>query len=216
MYLIHRSTSSAEGNAANLARTAKLLDKTDDRIASIYATRSGKAKADFIALMNANDGNGRWMTPTEAKAAGLVDRVVAAAPISNDAAKMVEKLNLPGLPDEFVNKGKTMSIKDHWKSVLELIGAVSNKENPLSESQIELLDEELKQRAQKISELQNLEIQNKQLLERVNQLETQQRRMNAKATRTKSKEDPSAAGFAMSHNAEAYNRDVVRFRKFDS
>ena len=37
-----------------------------------------------------------------------------------------------------------------------------------------MLDEELKQRAQKISELQNLEVQNKQLLERVNQLETQQ------------------------------------------
>lgn len=215
LYLIHRSTSTAEGNAACLAQAAQLLGKTDDRIASIYASRSGKPKAGFVSLMNENEGNGRWLTPAEAKAEGLVDRVIAAAPVSNEAARMVEELDLPGLPASIANKSKTMNIKDRWKSVLELLGAVSNKENPLSEDQIGLLDEELRLRAEKIAELQEVEVQNRQLKERINQLEVQHARLRAKATRTKPKEDPSAAGFARSHNEEAYSRDVRKFKKFE-
>ena len=77
LYLIHRSVCASEGNADELAARLDLLRKTDERLAEVYAARSGRAKADFEALMGENNGNGRWLSPREAIAAGLADRIVA-------------------------------------------------------------------------------------------------------------------------------------------
>lgn len=66
----------SEGNADELAARLDLLRKTDERLAEVYAARSGRAKADFEALMGENNGNGRWLSPREAIAAGLADRIV--------------------------------------------------------------------------------------------------------------------------------------------
>jgi enoyl-CoA hydratase/carnithine racemase len=52
------------------------LDKTDARIAAVYASRSGREVAHFEQLMAENDGLGRWLSPEEAVEAGLVDRIV--------------------------------------------------------------------------------------------------------------------------------------------
>lgn len=76
LYLIHRSVCASEGNADELAARLDLLRKTDERLAEVYAARSGRAKADFEALMGENNGNGRWLSPREAIAAGLTDRIV--------------------------------------------------------------------------------------------------------------------------------------------
>lgn len=76
LYLIHRSVCASEGNADELAARLDLLRKTDERLAEVYAARSGRAKADFEALMGENNGNGRWLSPREAIAAGLADRIV--------------------------------------------------------------------------------------------------------------------------------------------
>ncbi len=76
LYLIHRSVCASEGNADELAARLDLLRKTDERLAEVYAARSGRAKADFEALMGENNGNGRWLSPHEAIAAGLADRIV--------------------------------------------------------------------------------------------------------------------------------------------
>ena len=75
LYLIHRSACTAEGNAEQMAREIELLRKTDERLAGIYAARSGRPTEEFTALMAENDGDGRWLTPAEAVAAGLADRI---------------------------------------------------------------------------------------------------------------------------------------------
>lgn len=77
LYLIHNSMCSVEGNAGRLAARVELLRKTDERIASIYAARSGRDEAEFAALMSENGGEGRWLSPDEALAAGLVDRIIS-------------------------------------------------------------------------------------------------------------------------------------------
>ena len=59
-YLIHCSESAAEGNSRSLSAAKELLDRTDERIADIYASRSGRPVAGFAALMNENGGKGRW------------------------------------------------------------------------------------------------------------------------------------------------------------
>ena len=65
----------AEGNAAEIAGKLDLLRQTDTRIAAVYAARSGRPAGEFEALMAENNGNGRWLSPEEAVAAGLADTV---------------------------------------------------------------------------------------------------------------------------------------------
>ena len=76
LYLIHTAICSTEGNAAEIAGKLDLLHQTDERIAAVYAARSGRPAAEFETLMAENNGNGRWLSPEEAVAAGLADKVV--------------------------------------------------------------------------------------------------------------------------------------------
>ena len=75
LYLIHTAICAAEGNAAELSGKLDLLRQTDTRIAAVYAARSGRPAGEFEALMAENNGNGRWLSPEEAVAAGLADTV---------------------------------------------------------------------------------------------------------------------------------------------
>ena len=76
LYLIHNANCATEGNAAELESRIELLRQTDARIAAIYAARSGRPVEEFEALMAENNGNGRWLSPDEAIAAGLADRII--------------------------------------------------------------------------------------------------------------------------------------------
>lgn len=75
LYLIHTAICAAEGNATEIAGKLDLLHQTDTRIAAVYAARSGRPAGEFEALMAENNGNGRWLSPEEAVAAGLADTV---------------------------------------------------------------------------------------------------------------------------------------------
>ena len=75
LYLIHTAICAAEGNAAEIEGKLDLLRQTDTRIAAVYAARSGRPAGEFEALMAENNGNGRWLSPEEAVAAGLADTV---------------------------------------------------------------------------------------------------------------------------------------------
>ncbi len=76
LYLIHNSVCATEGNAAELAASTDLLRKTDERLAALYAERSGASVEGFVALMAENNGAGRWLSPDEAVKAGLADEVI--------------------------------------------------------------------------------------------------------------------------------------------
>lgn len=76
LYLIHKSSSVVEGNSSDLAERIALLDKTDERIASLYAARSGRGKEEFVALMGENGGRGKWLSPKEVVEAGLADVLI--------------------------------------------------------------------------------------------------------------------------------------------
>lgn len=112
LYLIHNASCSTEGNAAELGAKIDLLRKTDERIAAIYAARSGRGAAEFTALMSENNGAGRWLSPEEAVEAGLADRVVDTAEKSSGSLarnivrgweRLLEGVGLRGgeeLPDD--------------------------------------------------------------------------------------------------------------------
>jgi ATP-dependent protease ClpP protease subunit len=75
LYLIHNSLCAVEGNADELQAEVEMLRQTDGRIAEVYASRSGRSVEEFRALMSENGGRGRWLSPAETIAAGLVDAV---------------------------------------------------------------------------------------------------------------------------------------------
>lgn len=86
LYLIHCSEGTVEGNSMSLKQTKDLLDKTDDRIAGVYAARSGREVSAFVELMGENNGKGRWLTAQEAVDAGLADVVTGATGVTNSVA----------------------------------------------------------------------------------------------------------------------------------
>jgi ATP-dependent protease ClpP protease subunit len=76
LYLIHQSSCAVEGNMSELKEQMELLEKTDDRLASLYAQRSGREKSDFVVLMSENGGRGRWLSPEEVVEAALADEII--------------------------------------------------------------------------------------------------------------------------------------------
>lgn len=78
LYLIHQSSCAVEGNTSELKEQMALLEKTDERLASLYAQRSGREKSDFEALMGENGGRGRWLSPEEVLAESLADEIIGA------------------------------------------------------------------------------------------------------------------------------------------
>lgn len=92
LYLVHMSSSAVEGNSADLVEHIELLQKTDDRIASLYALRSGRSKEEFEVLMSENSGRGRWLTPSEVVEAGLADRVLGAEEANSKRSNIVERV----------------------------------------------------------------------------------------------------------------------------
>ena len=97
LYLIHKSISIAFGNANDIATVLQDSMTIDERLANIYAKRSGKDIKEIKKLMNENNGNGKWMDAAEAKDMGLVDEVFE--PMKAAAAVDREYLNSMGLPD---------------------------------------------------------------------------------------------------------------------
>ena len=71
--MIHRAWTWAEGNADEVAKTLKDLERQDAKLANIYAAKAGGTVEDWLASMSAET----WYTAEEAVAAGLADGIVA-------------------------------------------------------------------------------------------------------------------------------------------
>ncbi len=71
MMMLHEASTMAWGDEAEMAKTAEVLGKNSDNIASIYAERAGGTPEQWREVMKAET----WYTADEAVAAGLADRV---------------------------------------------------------------------------------------------------------------------------------------------
>ncbi len=237
LYLIHRSSSASEGNTHELAQTIELLDKTDGQIAAVYAGRSGRPIGGFIELMNENDGRGRWLTAKECVAAGLADRVIAPATVSNDAAEAVRELCLPEIPEVILRKGKDRSLKERIRNAIGfIIGRNSIVE--VAAEDLTVADEEaatpetsapeageIVAKADAAAELGQLidacknpgeespatkEIE--KLQNRIVELEALNAKLRATPTATLPKEDPSTGELRQRGNAGAYDNDIQNIK----
>lgn len=231
LYLIHQSSSVFEGNADEVEGAIEILRKTDERIANIYAVRSGKSEESFTTLMAENNGNGRWLSPAETIEHGLTDCIIDAAPITNMAQEDVVNLKLPELPNNILSiKSKTMKIKNTWNAILDFFGFDKDKENELTEAQVEKLNGELTNKANEVANLKgeasNLttkvgtleaDITAKadsiaSLTNKITELEAERDQLKAKATETPAKEDPAPQGGVKNERTDAYNADINAFK----
>lgn len=71
MMMIHQASTMAMGNSGDFLAVAELLEKVDGQIANVYAEKTGKDAADFMAAMEKET----WYTETGAVEAGLANRV---------------------------------------------------------------------------------------------------------------------------------------------
>jgi ATP-dependent protease ClpP protease subunit len=186
LYLVHNAVSSCEGNASDFRQREELLAKTDERIASIYAGRSGRRAEEFIALMAENNGGGRWLSPEEALSSGLVDRITDASPVPADLVK------------EHASLSKRKSITGRIAALVDFLSGEKSTPLPACTADADAL------RWQQDAEIEKLR-------QRISSLESENSQLRARPTETKSKEDPSPAECRRSANENAYQRDIEGF-----
>jgi ATP-dependent Clp protease protease subunit len=100
LYLIHQPWSIFLSNVTELEQDLENMRTINDRLVAIYTKRSGKSEDEIRALMNENNGNGKWISADDAKEIGLIDEIyepmkAAALVLSSDVKNA---LHLPDLP----------------------------------------------------------------------------------------------------------------------
>lgn len=116
LYLVHNSQCSVEGNAEALAKRIELLTKSDERLAEIYAERSGGEVATYRELMAEQSGEGRWLNAKETIELGLADCVIEAATVVSEEALEAEKAEKAG---EAENAGEAGGAETTEESFVE-------------------------------------------------------------------------------------------------
>lgn len=113
LYLIHSASCAVEGNATELAQRLELLRKTDERLAELYARRSGRDAEVYSSLMAEESGAGRWLTAAEVIDLALADSLIESNIAESDSEQEVE----PTLLEEALE-----SVKDVVRKVGKRIG----------------------------------------------------------------------------------------------
>lgn len=215
LYLIHTAMCAAEGNAEELEAKTELLRKTDERIAAIYAARSGREVAGFEVLMAENKGDGRWLSPREAVAAGLADVVF----------NVPEVLNFTVMNEKPIHN-YMIKIKNTMHAILRRLKLAPGEamEVEISEDQIATLNQSLEQQDSREQELQG-QLSNEQsaheqtrtdltaVQNRIKELEAELNKKKAAPTQTKAVEDPAVVDdVKLTGNTKAYDADVKNFQ----
>ena len=132
LILIHRASNWAGGNVNVMTAMAEDLRKWDNLIINIYVKATGKSLEEITALMDEDNGNGKWLLPEEAKAAGLITDIfeptykAAASANSGRTATnaMLTRYGLPLLPtNNTINpdEDETQHPKNIFRTVKKMI-----------------------------------------------------------------------------------------------
>lgn len=102
LFLVHKCSCFAMGNENALQRVIDEQRTYNETMCQIYRDATGISEQDLNDLMEANDGNGRWLTFSEAKAFGFVTEATDEAPaLAMVASADLAAMKLPKLPEGF-------------------------------------------------------------------------------------------------------------------
>lgn len=130
MFLVHNAWTIGIGNQHDLRQTADDLEKIDNRLISIYKSKTGKRKDTIHNLMKEE----KWLSASEAKDFGFVDTTYAPIKAAASYNKDIAKINLTkGIPKINI-KSNNMDIKVEFEKfkteIMEFFKANKEKENP--------------------------------------------------------------------------------------
>lgn len=221
LYLIHRASTSVEGNAGEFEAKIDLLRKTDERIAAIYAEASGRQAEEFVALMGENNGNGKWLNAEEALAAGLIDDITNATKITNEFNP--EAQGLPALPVNHLEMAEKTTVLDRMLAWFEKTEQ-TEIENKIAEKEAEVANITAERDAA-VANIATLEAERDTLKAQLAEKEAEVQNITAqleeaKAMAVKASEpaqqvqDPDPQGGAVKNaNQAAYEADLASFKR---
>jgi len=106
LMMIHPASGGCFGCAEDMEKVAEILRKDNQRIAEIYATRTGKAVADWEAAMSEET----WYNAKEALAAGLATSITPGkSPENTNAAARFDLSRFHKVPEALKRES------DNWK-----------------------------------------------------------------------------------------------------
>lgn len=115
MFLGHRASQMAAGNADDLRAAANDLDKFDSRLIAIYKSKTKKPKQEIESWLKED----KWITAKEAKEFGLVDEVYKSKKVLNS----IEELEaIKPLPENFKQPEMENNDKTIINSILNAMG----------------------------------------------------------------------------------------------
>lgn len=100
--MIHDCWTIAVGNKAVMRATADFLEPFDTAVADLYAARSGQSAEDCRAWMTKDQGEGTWLSGSQAVEKGFADALMDAAQITDDEGA--------GVQDREANKVRAMEL----------------------------------------------------------------------------------------------------------
>ncbi len=227
LYLIHRSSSIAAGTADEITSVLTLVQQTDERIADIYATASGRPREMYSDLMSENAGQGRWLSPQEALGYGLVDAVVESSQVYNYTPEQISACRLPQIPENLINDNPMkMIFKKTWNALLSTLGITATTdevEHELQATDFEKVNETLHSLASERDALKtdvsNLTAERDRLNGELAQAKTtlsevtaERDRLKASPTETEPREDPPIGDEPRTANAQSYEADIKNFK----
>lgn len=122
LFLIHDARFTSGGTAKQMKESASIAESLSSVIADIYVKKTGIAKAEIRALMEAET----LLTAKEAKKMGFVDKVVKPMAL---AAKFDINQNIDmSLKDSIVNLGKSLTGNTENEEVIEELAEKANKD----------------------------------------------------------------------------------------
>lgn len=145
---IHKSWAMVAGNANDFAKAVAMLNTTDDQIADIYASKTGKPRNEMLQLM----ADETLLTAAAAKDLGLVDKLIDGEAVHNFSALEIQsmKTKLAALnsakisaPSQGADANKTKTtgpqMKDKYLALLNKWG-VTIPENATEEQLFALVE----------------------------------------------------------------------------
>lgn len=216
LYLIHQSKTAIDGNRHDFETSLDLLKKSDERIVAIYSESSGRPAEEFVELMKANNGKGKWLSADEALEAGLIDEIIKAEPIKN-----INEEDIKGLPEppQINNNMEEKNIFERISAWFEarVDGEVATLTNDLASEREKV--ENL------VTERDTLKVENEEqkatianLTEKVENMEKEIAELKAlqvtatEPTQQVQDPEPTPAAPQKTANEVAYDKDVEAFK----
>jgi ATP-dependent Clp protease, protease subunit len=160
LFLPHKAMAIAMGNSNEIQNTIESLNTIDAKIMNIYVKR-GADKDKVQAVIDANNGNGKWIDGEEAMEAGLIDEVFeptkAAAMFDLSKYKNLKYPELPKINNMTDNDVKTFGEK--IDTLIEKVTALFSAKpadppaDPPAKTELEIANEKITLFENQVNEL---------------------------------------------------------------